>query len=88
MNEKIAREELNICKPIRDGRGSIQEEEVAEALRKRKNEVSVSGVKSLESEGIKYLTSLFNDILKQEKMPDEWHKSLPIFKQSRCYSVC
>ena len=67
----------------------IREVEVKEALRKMDNgkavgpdNIPIEVWKRLGEQGIRWLTKLFNEILRSKRMPDEWRKStlIPIYK--------
>ena len=70
---------------------SISKEEVWKAVCKMKNgkptgpdEIPAEAWKALGDEGCDFLCWLFNDILENNKMPDEWRESImvPIFKNN------
>ena len=80
---KTARTHYYRCK-------SVTNTEVRLALRKMKNgkavgpdEIPVEAWKCIGEPAVKVMTRLFNRLLKGEKMPDEWRKSVlvPVFKE-------
>ncbi|XP_076940095.1 uncharacterized protein LOC143609136 [Bidens hawaiensis] len=75
----------------------ITQEEVRNALRKmgRAKAVGLDNIpievwKCLGEEGVMWLTTLFNTILKTEKMPDQWRSSVvvPIYKNKGDAQCC
>ncbi|XP_042872733.1 uncharacterized protein LOC122253579 [Penaeus japonicus] len=67
----------------------VTQDEVKRALKKMKrgkalgpDNIPIEAWISLEEAGVGYLTSLFNKILAEERMPDKWRKStlIPIYK--------
>ena len=68
---------------------NISEEEVRTGLRKMKNgkdqgpdDIPVEAWIALEKKGVEFLVNFFNRLLRGEKMPDEWRRSVlvPLYK--------
>jgi exonuclease III len=86
-NERVRDEE---CERAEGPINEISMNEVVMALRGMKDgkasgpsEVSAEMIKVLKDEGVAWLHKLVNEILMQEKIPDEWRKSIliPIYKK-------
>uniref|UniRef100_A0A914WK22 Reverse transcriptase n=1 Tax=Plectus sambesii TaxID=2011161 RepID=A0A914WK22_9BILA len=88
------------CPPVLPTAGPIplfREEEVEKALKKMHtskvpgpDEIPVEAWKACGQVAIKWLTTYFNEILKQSKMPDTWRRSkiVPIYKQKGDMQAC
>ena len=90
LNQENPRERREVCaRKIMKEVEEITEEEVKTALKKMKKEkargpddIPVEVWLILGDVGIGFLTKLMNSLLKGERMPDEWRKSvlIPIYK--------
>ena len=90
LNQENPRERREVCawKVLKEVE-EVTEEEVKTALKKMKkgkargpDDIPVEVWLILGDVGIEWLTKLINKVLKGEKMPDEWRKSvsIPIYK--------
>ncbi|KAM8887986.1 uncharacterized protein ACB058_000226 isoform 2-T4 [Synchiropus picturatus] len=101
--ERCPREQINVgSKSQRTDKGKhmpmeIREHEVKEALRMVKkgkavgpDNIPVEVWECLGAQAVKFLTRLFNTILKSERMPDEWRKSslVQIRKNKQGPTIC
>ena len=84
LNEQFVwdRNNLEPCSPAEGDCELITEQEVREALNKMKkwkaagpSKVTVEMLKAAGSEGIKWLTELFNSVITERKIPDDWRRS-------------
>jgi len=89
LNEENPREALAEAEKNHGPIQQIEEKEVAEALKNMKSgkatgpdNIPIEALRACEKGGIAVLTKLFNEILREEKMPEAWREKVvvPIFK--------
>lgn len=97
LNEEFPHDTLDEIPPLYGPLEQITADEVKRALSKTKNgkavgpdEIPSELLKMCGTSGISWLTSLFNLILSQGKMPDEWRKSnlIPFYKNKGDVADC
>ena len=98
MNEENEREQRSVnVEKVEKEVNRISKWEVKKALKRMKNgkavgpdDIPVEAWKCLGEKAVNFLTSLFNDILEKEEMPDEWRRSvmIPLFKNKGDVQSC
>ena len=88
----------DVQRPLEDGSASvITTREVGEALKKTgrtkavgPDNIPIEVWRGLGEEGIRWLTNLFNTILRTHRMPEEWRNSklISLFKNKGDAQVC
>ena len=88
----------NVQRPLEDGLTSdITTEEVGQALKKMgrtktvwQDNIPIEVWRGLGEEGIRWLTNLFNTILRTHRMLEEWRNNtlIPLFKNKGVAQVC
>ncbi|KAK3512866.1 hypothetical protein QTP70_028938 [Hemibagrus guttatus] len=98
MNEENEREKrVEGVNSVEQKVDKIRKDEVRKALKRMKSgkavgpdDIPVEVWKCLGEAAVEFLTSLFNRVLKSEKMPEEWRRSVlvPIFKNKGDVQSC